>query len=401
MVCKPLREPYLTCSIEFMKRSEFLRISGILGLGIPFASMLTSCKKDITRPDHVLIIGAGAAGITAGHLLKQLGIDFTILEASSQFGGRMITSDSFADFPIPLGAEWLSTRERVFQDIVNDSAVSVEVETVGYSRSDSYAIWQNGTLSYSTLGGFSDRKFVNSSWLDFFETYLLPSVSAQIKYDAVVESIDYSGDGVELKTEDMSYFGDKVIVTVPLKILQLDQISFNPALPAAKQDAIHHAEVWGGLKVMLEFSEKFYPVWTDIEAASNNDGDRSYYDAAYGQNSSRNILGLFSVGARSDVYTGLSDSDLIEFVLDELDEVFAGQARPAYQQHLIQNWTTSPFARGAYLGLDGRARELAVLAEPVDEKVYFAGDAYTTRGDWGFVHVAAQAASDAVELIVA
>ena len=37
----------------------------------------------------VLIIGAGAAGITAGHLLAERGVDFEILEASSTHGGRV------------------------------------------------------------------------------------------------------------------------------------------------------------------------------------------------------------------------------------------------------------------------------------------------------------------------
>ena len=52
-------------------------------------------------------MGAGAAGITAGHALSEKGIDFEILEASSVHGGRVKKTAGFADFPIDLGAEWV------------------------------------------------------------------------------------------------------------------------------------------------------------------------------------------------------------------------------------------------------------------------------------------------------
>ena len=55
----------------------------------------------------ILIVGAGAAGITAGHALSEKGIDFEILEASSVHGGRVKKNADFADFPIDLGAEWV------------------------------------------------------------------------------------------------------------------------------------------------------------------------------------------------------------------------------------------------------------------------------------------------------
>lgn len=54
----------------------------------------------------IFIIGAGAAGITAGHLLAEEGVDFEIFEASDTYGGRVRKVDDFVDFPIDVGAEW-------------------------------------------------------------------------------------------------------------------------------------------------------------------------------------------------------------------------------------------------------------------------------------------------------
>ena len=155
---------------------------GILGISIPFQGMLMSCSKDDSEninsfSGKAIIIGAGAGGLSAGYLLQQQGIDFEILEASEVYGGRMKINTDFADFPIPLGAEWLETSTDIFQEIVNDSAISVNVETISDTP---------------------DRKFVNSSWFSFFEEYIIPSISNKIVYNTIVQSIDYSGDQVSI-----------------------------------------------------------------------------------------------------------------------------------------------------------------------------------------------------------
>ena len=117
-----------------MTRKEFVTLCKIFGLGSPFLISVSSCSEDdVVTPEFggkVIIIGAGAGGLSSGHLLQQKGVDFEILEASSRYGGRMRINTEFADFPIPLGAEWLETDTGIFQEIVNDSSVQVDVDTV-------------------------------------------------------------------------------------------------------------------------------------------------------------------------------------------------------------------------------------------------------------------------------
>ena len=143
-----------------MTRKEFIKICGILGVSLPFQGSLSSCNKKDTNNNKfsgkAIIIGAGAGGLSSGYLLQQQGIDFEILEASSIYGGRMRINTDFADFPIPLGAEWLETDTNIFKEIVNDSSIPVSVETIEDSP---------------------DRKFVNSSWFNFFDEYIVPSIS--------------------------------------------------------------------------------------------------------------------------------------------------------------------------------------------------------------------------------
>ncbi|MEZ4988702.1 MAG: FAD-dependent oxidoreductase, partial [Saprospiraceae bacterium] len=125
-----------------------------------------------------------------------------------------------------------------------------------------------------------------------------------------------------------------------------------------------------------------------------------YFDAAYGQNTQQHILGLFAVGTPALPYLQRSGNDLIQYILDELDDIFSNQASPNFVRHTVQNWNNEPFIRGAYLNDYEDWRKVRTLSESVSNKVYFAGEAYTDGEDWGSVHTAAQAARSMVlELI--
>lgn len=362
-----------------MTRNEFIKMCGILGISVPFQASISSCNKSNSiEPDFngkVIIIGAGAGGLSSGYLLQQQGIDFEILEASSAYGGRMKINTGFADFPIPLGAEWLETNTDVFQKIVNDSSVPVNVETIQDSP---------------------DRKFVNSSWFGFFEQYIVPSISDKIAYNTIVQSIEYSGNQVVVTTQNGQYIADRVIISVPLKILQDRDINFSPALSSEKLAAIDSTTIWEGFKAFIEFSEHFYGEGFEFEITPESDGEKIYYDAALGQNSSKNILGLFVVGKPVLDYSPLSEDELRSFILNELDEIYSNQATPNYVKHISQNWNKEPFIKAGYMTDHADWRTVRKLGSSVADKIYFAGGAYTNGDDWVSVHAAAQSAKQAV-----
>lgn len=377
---------------------------GMLGIGIPFFNAFTACSKDSLNPTFsgkILIVGAGAAGLTAGYLLNQFGIEYEILEAAPTHGGRLKTNTTFVDFPIPLGAEWLHVSTDIFKEIVNSAAAQVSVNTIGYSSSESYGVWNNGALNISQVSGISDRKFVNSSWLDFLNEYIAPVALPQTRFTRKINAIDYSGETITATTDTGENFSaDKILITVPLRILQDNDIAFSPGLPATKETALNEALMWPGLKVFLEFSEKFYPTFLEFANTDADRGEKLYYDAAYGQSSGRHVLGLFSVGTAADPYLALSDNNLLDYILNELDEVFSGQASQNYLQHIVQNWSNEPLTRGAYMQNFQDSATPRALFQPVANKIYFAGEAYSDLDDWGGAHVAARTAKKAVESMI-
>ncbi|MEO1021965.1 MAG: NAD(P)/FAD-dependent oxidoreductase [Bacteroidota bacterium] len=388
-----------------MTRKEFINLCGLLGISIPLQGTLTSCTQDENASESdfsgsVLIIGAGAAGLTAGYLLNQRGIDVRVLEASSVYGGRMKRTMDFVDFPVPLGAEWLHVERGIFNEIVNNPSVQVDTKTTPYDPTVDYALFEGEQIPMADFGFSIDQKFIGSSWFDFFERYVVPSVESSITYNEIVQSIDYSNQTILVRTSDGEFEADRVIITTPVKLLQTGSISFNPELPESKRTAINEVTVWDGFKAFIEFSQKFYPAAVGFTITPETAGQKMYYDAAYGQNSDRPVLGLFTVGSGTLPYRELSDDALIDVMLTELDELFDGLASEYYVQHTSQNWNTEPFAQGAYVYDHENWRRVRTLGQSVDNKLFFAGTAYTTGEDWGSVHTAARSAIRAVNEIL-
>jgi monoamine oxidase len=350
----------------------------------------------------VLVIGAGPAGLTTAHLLVQQGVEVQVLEADVTHGGRIKHDVDFVDFPIPLGAEWVHVEPGIFDEIVNDPSVEVTTELRPYVDGDQQAFY-DGDVTFDPLEGFEgDTKFVGSSWLDFFNTYLLPGIEDRIVFNAAVTAIDYRGDVVRVTDNGgVVREADRVVVTVPLKILQRGDIDFTPELPDDHREALEEAKVWSGLKAFFVFDRSFYPAAVAFPDSETAEGQRIFYDAAYGQDSDLNVLGLFSVGAQAERYQALSEAELVADVLAELDQVFDGAASASYVRHRVQNWNDQPFAAAAYLEDGAPTWVTRQLAQSIDDRVFFAGDGYTSFDDWSSVHTATRSASEVVDRMLA
>lgn len=398
-----------------MTRKEFIKKSAALGIGIPFLSMLLeSCEDqaslypdfDVNFSGKVIVIGAGAAGLTAGYLLDKYNIDFQIIEASSEFGGRMKRTTDFADFPIDLGAEWIHEHPSVLARLISDSSINANIEIITYSPDTVYN-WKDGELKKQNWGAnfYSEYKFKDSTWYGFYERYIVPRVSNKIVYNSPVSEIDYSGERVAIRNVNGEVFeADKVLVTVPITILQEGSIDFIPSFPLEKTTAINSVDMPDGLKVFIEFSERFYPdiLFTGSLISEVQTSEKVFYDAAFRKDSNKNILGLFTVGEEATEYTSLiTDDAIIEKVMNELDTIFEGKASQYYVKHIVQNWSKEPFIKGSYSSSFGQDESTTIrnLIEPVENKIFFAGEALSSDNG-ATVPGAGESAYSAIETIL-
>jgi len=169
--------------------------------------------------------------------------------------------------------------------------------------------------------------------------------------------------------------------------LQDADIKFSPALSTEKTNAFNKIGMEAGMKVFMKFSTKFYK-----ENVIGGTICAAYADEIIGKEGNDNVLLAFIMGEQAEYLTSLgSDTAIVTALLQELDDMYAGQATASYIDSHVQDWTSKPFIKGAYsystIGI-GNARSIA--AQPVEDKLFFAGEAMNLNGHHQTVHGAVE-----------
>ena len=341
----------------------------------------TALHKTYDYSGKVIIVGAGASGLAAAKVLEKNNIDYTILEATNRYGGRLKKDTTLADFPIDIGAEWIHSAPVTLNKLKGKHGDEIDEELIPYHL-DCTAVW-NGT-EYKINPGWQDNfmynfmpesKFKNSTWYDFVNENIAKTVLHNIQYNSPVVSIDYSDNQVSVETLNGTTFdADRVLVTVPIGILKSDKISFNPEINQEKKDAIEEITFYSGIKVVMKFSEKFYPDAINCEV---DNGEKGFYDIAFGKETQNNILGFLCTGDETQKYYDLNSNDeIISSLIDELDLMLDGKASSSYSgEYILENWGQYEFTLGTWTQVfQEETSNLKILNQPLNNKIYFAGE---------------------------
>lgn len=341
----------------------------------------TAIDKTYNYNGKVIIIGAGASGLAAGKILEQNNIDYTILEATDRYGGRLKKDTTLAEFPIDIGAEWIHSNPRVLNVIKGKSGNEIDEELVPY-KLESAATWDGKKLKPASkfyrnfmYNFMPESKFKNSTWYDFVNENIAKDVTKHIVYNAAVNTIDYSGEKVVITTTDgKTYESDKVLVTVSIGILKSNNITFAPELSADRKKAIESITFNTGLKIALKFSEKFYHDAINCKVKS---GEKVFYDIAFKKGAKTDVLGFLCTGKETEKYYALkSEQEIIAQLIKELDEIYDGKASQNYMnEYLIEKWGQYEFTQGTWTqAFQEKKSQLKILNQPLENKVYFAGE---------------------------
>lgn len=207
-----------------------------------------------------------------------------------------------------------------------------------------------------------------------------------IRLGVKVAGISYGADGVDVETSSGRYGGDKVIVTFPLGVLKQAEVKFEPPLPAWKQSAIDRLDMGVLDKVYLKFSEAFWD--EEIEGISYV-GERvgEWCDwLNFVPYINEPVLMAFHGGAKGYELEELSDDEIIAGAIKTLRVIY-GDGIPEPVGYLITRWGKDPLAFGSYSHIPPFASgdDYDALFEPVDDVLYFAGEA-TSREYPATVH---------------
>lgn len=207
-----------------------------------------------------------------------------------------------------------------------------------------------------------------------------------IRLGEIVKGIRYGSDGVEVETMQGNYAADQAVVTFPLGVLKQASVKFEPPLPESKQEAIERLGMGVLNKVYLKFPEAFWD--EEVETIS-------YMGKELGEwcdwlnflpFTGAPVLMAFHGGEKGFDLEKLSDDEIVAGAMRTLRVIF-GDDIPEPEGALITRWGQDPFALGAYSHVPPFASgdDHEALAEPVDDVLFFAGEA-TSRNHPSTVH---------------
>ena len=221
----------------------------------------------------------------------------------------------------------------------------------------------------------------------------LESNYPKILLKTVVRAVHWHRGSVEVATEERTFCAPRVLVTLPLAVLQAGIVTFEPAL-AGKQEPLSRLAMGAVVRVVLRFNERF---WEEIGVDGRSLANMSFLHSddphfpTWWTTMPRvtPILTGWSGGPHALQLTAKSDEEIVDCAVSSLAKLLktdAKQVRQSVAASYFHNWQTDPFSRGAYsyakVGGVEAARE---LAQSVDGTLFFAGEATNFEGRQGTV----------------
>jgi monoamine oxidase len=387
---------------------------------------------------EVLIVGGGAAGIAAGRRLADAQIDCLIVEARPRLGGRAWTVGDGSGAAIDLGCGWLHSADR------NPWAAIAEAQgrtidrtpppwrrrsaPIGFPLTEQNAFLGALEKFYQRLdtpsdgaGDVSAASFLEplGRWnglIDAVGTYVsgadLERVSARdlrryhdsgvnwrvvegygttiaahaagvpVVLDCPVRGIDHGERRLRVETANGVITADAAIITVPSAVIAEEALAFTPALPEKIQAAaalpLGHAD-----KLFLALSEAD-EFDKDSRLFGRTDRSRTgvYHFRPFGR---PQIEAYFGGPLAAELEAG-GEPAFVDFAIGELTDLLGSDFARRIKPLRLHPWGVDSFARGSYsYALPGRADCRELLAAPVDDRLFFAGEA-CSRGDYSTAH---------------
>jgi monoamine oxidase len=228
----------------------------------------------------------------------------------------------------------------------------------------------------------------------------------RVRTSSRISTVRRSPEGVAVqvqsgdRTDPADFHGRAAVVTFPLGVLKAGTVVFDPPLPAAKRAAINRIDFGMGYALQLRMAGDelrsrfgdFSVIWAG--------GATTFHRPGVRRRSGSEILTAFTVGREAKRRAEMGERERVEVTLAELSAALPSGTRIGQvAQYSVELWPQDPFSRGAYsflpVGIDLKERE--ALAEPIDDALFFAGEATHRDGEAATVHGAIETGYRAAE----
>jgi monoamine oxidase len=377
---------------------------------------------------EVVIIGGGAAGIAAGQRLCAAGTRCLVVEARPRLGGRAWTVVDRSGFPIDLGCGWLHSANRnPWSKIAQAQGRSIDKTPppwmrpsleFGFPRSEQQDFgealgtffarldrreenapdapaevllepdgrWNNLINAVSTYISGVELDRLSAKDFDRYDdsgvnwrvvegygaTIAAHGTDLPVMLDCAVRRVDHKGKRLRIETAKGTIEADQAIVTIPSAVLAEEGLLFTPALPEKTQAALGlPLGLADKLFLSLQGAEEFEEdsrLFGRIDRA----GTGAYHFRPFGR---PQIEVYFGGRLASELEAG-SEGDFFDFAISELTALLGSAFARRVSPINIHRWGVDPFSRGSYsFALPGCADCRQTLADPVDDRLFFAGEA--------------------------
>jgi monoamine oxidase len=232
-----------------------------------------------------------------------------------------------------------------------------------------------------------------SAWLDLFARDL------PIRLATPVEFIRWGPEGAEVSVRTGETLQTRrVIITSPLALLQKGWPKFIPSLPAFKDRALKQLGSGPVAKVLLRFDRPFWP--NEMERAATPQTPLFFFRNRAGQPDEEATISVYVGASAARVLSGLGAEKAIGVVVEELRNAVGTSRNPNLLAARFVDWAADPFAGLGYSFVrPGGVGARALLAAPVDEVLFWAGEA-TNSARPATVHGAMESGARAAEEVL-
>ncbi len=345
---------------------------------------------------QVIVVGAGFAGLAAAHALAQANARVLVLEARDRAGGRACSARTESGW-VDLGATWFWHNEPLIREYVELLEVPVFPQ-----HTDGDAVFEPSHESRQRLQG---NPIDGPAWRfargaeDLARRMTEHLTRVTIHYSEPVHSIETTDTGVLVATGDRSYQAEHVILALP-PALAVEQIHFEPQLPAEVRQAAEETAVWMGdmVKAVAVYDR---PFWRDqglAGAAISYAGPfREFHDHSGPDGAPAALFGF----APSAPLASLTPTDLEEAFCRQLRALF-GEGATGPREVVLTDWRlegyTSPLRPHVQAGTSGYGA--LIFQTPANERIQFASTE-TASAYAGHIEGALRAGRAAAERITA
>ena len=247
-----------------------------------------------------------------------------------------------------------------------------------------------------------DRSFHIAAGYDQLPGFLakkLEEHGGDLRLDTRVDRVKWRRGRVVAHTSQGSFAARRAVIALPLGLLQSGGVEFDLELSEEMRGILVREgpiEMGSALRFTMIFRERFWnevspqPEMKELSFVISRESVPPVWWTAHPEAS--NVLTGWIGGPRTALLTGMSAQALAERGCEALAQIFSLESE--YIRGLMtgcytHDWSADPHSRGAYSYIaKGGMSAPGLLAQPVDDTLFFAGEHTATDGHWGTVHAA-------------